>query len=338
MAVRRSPRDAAVGPDWSRGSVVVRVHHSIRLTSRDGFGGEAPPVPVGNLLRQIKPAVRESIMMGLVGRSRPPGRPPAWLVSASDVRFIGIEGESQGDTVLHFEAPRLGEAAEELYQQQEFWPSKPPAEDTGFDLLGDVLSDVAAHRADSDRFDSPLLKRIGGFGKILHGVYQRASLTGHRYTDQQPAVLDGNTIANALRLDFEMPMPQRVRVVGNLDMIRLSSRGFELILDDGTLARGVLIEGDMAALKPLVGHRALVQGEAFYRPSGRLLRIDAARVDPGEDQPGIWSVIPPPRRRKLDTRQLLKRQGPSSGISAFFGTWPGDETDEEWEEMIERLS
>ena len=45
-----------------------------------------------------------------------------------------------------------------------------------------------------------------------------------------------------------MPMPQRVRVVGNLDMIRLSSQGFELILDDGTLARGVLIEGDMAAL------------------------------------------------------------------------------------------
>ena len=317
---------------------MARIHHSIRLTGQQGYGKEAPPVPVGNLLRLIAPAVRQAILMGFVGRSRPLGRPPSWLVAATDVRFVGIDGGSQGETILHFEAPPLGEAAGELYRQQEFWPSRPPADDTGFDLLGDVLGDVTAHREDSDRFDSPLLRGIGRFSKVLDRAYNRAVFVGHRYSDESPAVLDEATIANAQQLDSETPMPQRVRVVGDLDMIRMSSQGFELLLDDGTPARGVLIEGDMACIKPLCGHRVLVQGLAIYRPSGRLLRIDADRVEPGEGVPDVWSVIPPPRKRKLDTRQLLKPQGPSSGVSAFFGKWPGDETDEEWSDMIERLS
>ena len=123
-----------------------RVHHTIRLIGRIAYGSEAPPIPVGNMLRLIEPAVRQSILMGFLGRSRPPGRPPAWLVSASDVRFVGIDGGREGETILHFEAPRLGESADELYRQQEFWPSRPPAEDTGFDLLCDILGDVSAHK------------------------------------------------------------------------------------------------------------------------------------------------------------------------------------------------
>ncbi len=132
-----------------------RIHHTIRLMGRAEYGSEAPPVPVGNLLRLIGPAVRRSILMGFLGRSRPPGRRPAWLVSASDIRFVGIDGGHEGETILYFEAPRLGESADEMSRQQEFWRSRPPAEDTGLDLLCDILGDVSAHKTDSDRFDSP---------------------------------------------------------------------------------------------------------------------------------------------------------------------------------------
>lgn len=35
--------------------------------------------------------------------------------------------------------------------------------------------------------------------------------------------------------------------------------------------------------------------------------------------PGDWEPLPP------------------GGVPAFFGTWPGDETDEEWDHIIEGL-
>lgn len=121
-------------------------------------------------------------------------------------------------------------------------------------------------------------------------------------------------------------------------MIRMSSQGFEILLRDGTRAWGVLIEGDMTALAPLFGQRVSVQGTAVYRPSGRLLRIDAVLVEAHAGESSLWSVIPPPRKRKIDVRQLMRLQGPTTGVSAFFGTWPGEESDEEWEEMVEGLS
>jgi hypothetical protein len=292
---------------------------------------------VGNLLRLIPGAVRQATLMGFVGRSQLPGRPPAWLTSATDIRFVGYDGASGGDTVLHFEAPRLGEAAEVQYQQQEFWPTKPPAEDTGFDLLGDVIADVAAHRTDSERFDLALLKRIRDFSRALDRNYDRFSLAGHRFTEAAPAVVDQKTLENARLLESETPLPQKVRISGVLDMIRRSSQGFELVLDDGMKVRGVLIEGEMDSLKPLFGQRVLVQGTAVYRPSGRPLRIDAGLVEPSGVDSGLWAAFPPPRRRKLDTKLLLKPQSAKTGVSAFYGTWPGDETDEEWNEIVEGL-
>ena len=94
-----------------------------------------------------------------------------------------------------------------------------------------------------------------------------------------PAVVDEATVENARRLDSETPIPQRVRVVGTLDMIRMSSQGFELVLDDGTPARGVLIEGDMAALKSLA-----VTGP---RPGPAIYRLPAAS---SASTPAAWSL------------------------------------------------
>src|SRR5439155_25873964 len=119
---------------------MTRMLHVVRLRSKDHYGRHVPPSAVGEILRALPVVVRQAIRMGFAGRSTTRGRRPAWLTAASDIRFVGFDGNE--DTLLHFEAPSFGEAAEELYRQPEFWPNKPPPEDTGFDLLGDVLADV----------------------------------------------------------------------------------------------------------------------------------------------------------------------------------------------------
>ena len=126
-------------------------------------------------------------------------------------------------------------------------------------------------------------------------------------------------VAAARKPDTETPRPQRVRIVGDLEMIGMSGRGFELLLDDSSHAACILVEGDIADLKPLVGHRVLVQGLAYYRPSGHLLRIDVDRVGPGHGESDIWSVIPAPRKRTITRPSCASRKAlraayrPSSG-------------------------
>jgi hypothetical protein len=248
---------------------------------------------------------------------------------------VGYDGIK--DTVLFFEAPPFGEAAGELYQQREFWPTKPPPEDTGFDLLGDVLHDVGVEAEDSERFDPPLLKRLARFRNGLTEGFTGVFLSGHRFPEAQPAVLTAETIAAAERLYSETPAPQRVRIVGRLDMIWQSRQGFILILDDGQEVRGVLTEGDIGSLTNQFGERVVVHGRAIYRPSGHLLRLDAERIDAGAGEPAIWSRVPPATFRKLDVKRLIQMQNQKSGVAAIFGKWPGDETDEELLDMLKRM-
>jgi len=42
--------------------------------------------------------------------------------------------------------------------------------------------------------------------------------------------------------------------------------------------------------------------------------------------------------KKFDRASLHKPQGPDSGINAVIGKWPGDETDEEINALLEELS
>src|SRR5580693_3150479 len=122
------------------------ITQSIVLNESRHWGAKPPADAVGNVLRLITPAVQYAIRMRFEGRSLFRGVRPAWLDAASDVRFVGREGMDK--TALLFEMPQLGDAAPRLYEQKELWSSRPEPTDTGFDLLGDVIKDVAERNTD----------------------------------------------------------------------------------------------------------------------------------------------------------------------------------------------
>ncbi len=309
---------------------------TVILKSQRHYGHRAPPGQLGELLRELLRAVQQSIQMAFTGRSRLRGRRPAWLTQAADIRFVAYSGEDE--TVLYFEAPRLGEAAQELYEQQELWPTRPDANDTGFDLLADVIDDVARNNSDSDKFDRPLLECLARFRNAVNGEFQEMVITGSRYTADRPCVLNESIIRTAKGLSSNTPLPQRVRIVGELDMIRASTQTFALKLDDGEEIRGVMVSGDVGELKNLFQKRVMVLGKAIYKASGRVLRIDADEVTPATEEDRFFSTVPQPARQKLDVRESVRKQQHKRGLAAVFGKWPGDETDEEIDQALQELS
>ncbi len=308
---------------------------TVTLKSKDHYGKKVPPKAFGEFLTVLPDAVRFSIRMAFESRSRARGKRPSWLTAASDIRFVGHSGDDA--TVLHFDAPRLGEAAGKLYEQGELWPTRPNADDTGFDLLGDVIADVAANNGDSERFDRPLLNEVERFRHGLNGCFQQMEFTGTRYPISQPAVITSAVIESAKRLSHNTPQPQQTRLVGKLDMIRDSTNSFAIKLKDGQDVRGVLTEGEIAKVTTLFGQEVLVLGKAIYRPSGKLLRIDADEVILAGERDQFFSSVPKPRRSRYDLREVLREQQHKKGISAIFGKWPGDETDEQIAEAMKEL-
>ncbi len=309
---------------------------TVTLKSPHHYGRRVPPQFLGPVLEVIPNIVRHSIRMAVEGRSRAKGKRPDWLCLAADIRFVGHSGDDE--TVLQFEAPALGAAAPKLYEQGEFWPTRPDPSDTGFDLLGDVVTDVAAGNADSERFDPPLLGQVAKLRPALSGPFSAMSITGQRYAVDHAALVTATIVETARAFYNDTPSPRRVRLVGKLDMLRASTQAFGLILDDGHEIPGVLTVGDIAGLTPLFKQRVLVLGKAVYRPSGRALRIDADEILAATEQDRFFTTVPPPRRHKFDLTRLLREQPNKKSLAAIFGKWPGDESDEQIEQALKDLS
>jgi hypothetical protein len=312
------------------------VMQTITLSSREHFGQRVPAQGLGSLLEKMPEAVRQSVRMAVEGRSRAKGKRPDWLRAAADIRFLRHEGRDQ--TILHFEAPTLGEAAPRLYEQKELWPTKPDASDTGIDVLADVFRDVAARDADSERFDRTLLDSIAEFRKVLNGTFTEMVVPGRGAQRQKAIVVTRQVVEIARTLYTNTPLPQRVLLVGKLDMIRASTQSFGVLLDDDQEVRGVLVEGDIQRISPLLNQRVLVVGKAVYRASGRLLRVDADDVTKMTEEGQFFSAIPKPVRQHFDIREAIREQQNKLGVAAIIGKWPGNETEDEIRQALRDLN
>lgn len=129
------------------------------------------------------------------------------------------------------------------------------------------------------------------------------------------------------RLRDETPRPQGARVAGVLETVSASRQEIVLLLKDGSRVPAQIEQHDLASLRGLLGVHVVVSGVAYYRPSGRLLRLDVEQIDAARPEDAVFEHAPIPRRQRL----ALDTATPSEtgGVSSFFGTWPGDETDEE---------
>jgi len=308
----------------------------LTLRSDALYGHRVPPQAFGDILRTFPRLLRGSVRMSFEGRSAARGRRPRWLEAASDIRFVDHQGKDE--TVLYFETPMLGEAAAELYDQQEIWPSRPDPEDTPFDLLADVVEDVRSGVSDSDRFDRPLLKKLRELGRGLNGTFKSCLISSRRYSDDRLAVVDKAVVTSADELTRSTPQPRQIRIAGVLDMIRASTNTIGVKLDKGQEIRGVLVQGDATQIHELLNQKVTLLGKAIYRPSGNLLRVDVAEVRSMRDEDAFFTQVPTPQRAAKDKEVVVVQQHRTSNIAAIIGRWPGNETDAEIELALQELS
>jgi hypothetical protein len=214
------------------------------------------------------------------------------------------------------------------------WETKPSPDETAVNVLSRVTREVRQGNPDSTLYDRHLLKQFSHSTRL----FKRRLVSMDLPDRQNVAQLDREVAAKATELTDQTPSPRQVRVVGHLDMIRHSTRSFEMLLQEGNAVRGVLENGEqMDALKSLLGKTVLVVGKAVYRPSGSLLRVDAQAIADGARESNMFSKVPAPIQHRQPITRLRISEQAKRGVPGFFGKWPGDETDEELLAMLREV-
>jgi hypothetical protein len=131
----------------------------------------------------------------------------------------------------------------------------------------------------------------------------------------------------------ETPAARVVRVSGILDSLTVSTRAMAVRLEDGRLLRGFAGAVPLDELKHFLGAAIVVEGNATFRPSGEASRIEVESVFPSGPGDVIWAKFP-----KVESGTRSRQSVAPIGLDAFFGKWPGDETDDEIARGLRDLS
>ncbi|HEX9580920.1 MAG TPA: hypothetical protein VF970_07430 [Gemmatimonadales bacterium] len=282
------------------------------------------------MLHILVDGARRALRLRIEGRSTARGPAPAWISQAAEFEVVALR---EGSAVVVLEARELVDAAEALGQLAMFEPLTPSA--TGLSLLRESVEQAIQGREESDVLDDGVLEVVEGWQRVLsHGVseaeFGNATGTVTHITAQD--------LEKVARLRKETPPPQRVRVAGWLDLIRHSDRMFTLKLESGATLRGIAEGIGPEKLAGLFGRKAVVSGTAVFRPSGRVLRIEADHIESAADDFSLWSYEPKPALTGANAEALRRPQGPRSGLAAIIGAWPGDEPDEVVTRALKELS
>lgn len=304
------------------------IEHTIRLLGPGAGHGKPSPEAIGPLLSALGPAVRDCLRIAFFSSSRIKGRPYKALQRAWDIRLSGIRGGSDESTEVILEAPRLGEAAPLFYEQMDLWDDAPGPDETALDVLGSTLTDINSGQPSSNRYDLPLLLRLHRFDRVLRAGVTRMTLEGHHLVgDRISPPIERTFIETVDSMMDATPSSRRVRIHGTLDMVRCSDRVFEIVTLDGERLRSAWIPADVAPLKEYLDQAVLIEGEAMFRPSGSVLRVDADAIRQARSGDEFFSLLPRPANGfGLSTMTGAIPERRKSGFDSLAGGWPGDES------------
>ena len=306
------------------------VDRTFEVRGPSGLGASPRPELVGPLLAGLHDTLVDSVRMGFLHTSRMRGRIPRGLEAAANVRFVGMEGSGDDLTKLHFKVARFGDVAGELFDQRQLWDDGPKPEQTAFDLLALSLGDVRNQRGDSSRYDHGLLNRFAKYRSSLKRGVDSILIDGSK---SKEACIDPVLVDAAESLSKQTPPSRRVRLCGKLDMLGVSRKVMGLYLEDGTLVTALWNTEDFAGLAGYLDKDVVIEGLAVFRPSGRLLRIDADAIDSAGSRDSYFSVLPLPG--VVDYAAALRVRPGSSPYKDLLGMIPGEESDEEFLKAIE---
>ena len=188
------------------------------------------------------------------------------------------------------------------------------SDETAIDYFSDVLTTALSGNRESLLADRPLLDACARFSRACPAGLELVRSNGIALN------LRPSDVSVLEHLHDVTPGNRAVRVAGNLKPE--STPGMATLV----VANGDSVRVRFAGVVP-VGTRTVVSGIGHFGPSGACFLVDAECV--GAEVPGDELFAEVPRSHPLDFVPPSVPPDALTGVNAFLGIWPGDETDDE---------
>jgi hypothetical protein len=280
----------------------------------------------------IRNIAEGALQIRLRGVSLTKGRKKASLAEALRVSLTGIKN---GSTILQLNAKQFSKTLEpyqtDLFRQeaQQNLPNHTPVS-----LFIETFRDATLEGGNQDLLDKALLKELRQFKKAFQGDNEVFVVTNEGTI---PVLeLKKPDFRKIQELDEEIPDSEPILINGIVEELKYSKLKVKIKTSDGIVDGFLSDELTSTEIAQYWGKEVTIVGTAHFKGGGKSV-IEISRIFDAAEGDKYFSRKPRAETVEQQINRQLKEKGFKNTLADIVGNWPGEETDEEFEEILQDL-
>lgn len=255
-------------------------------------------------------------------------------VSLQDALKVSLTGIKEGSTVLCFEAEKFQKTLQPY--QTDIFRAEAQAElpaETPMSLFIKSFQFALAEDDHQELLDKPLLRELK---KVQKAFFTGDEIISFSNQGSMPELqLTQNDFKKIKILEDEIPDPKPIVLNGVVELLQFSKLKVKIKTTEG-IVDGFLSD-DLSSddIAPFWGKEVTITGTSHFKPRGQTI-IEIERVFEPSAGDSYFSKRTRSETVEMQLQRQIREKG-SNPLAEIIGKWPGDETDEEFEQMLKDL-
>lgn len=287
---------------------------------------------LSQIARDTKEIATKALMLRVRGFSDI--KPDAKLKSALDIRLAKLVGDANNGTEMLLDCDSFNDSLKNL-QLNLFKATEDILQLTPMALVIQSFRSALIDGEDLDNLDKPLIKSLLKFKNNIVSDEEIFYLSNRNTIPEiKFKKKDFDKIA---KIEDAIPEPRKVIVKGKLDEMKISKGKLGLMTTDGMINVFANNRGIVDGIISFLGKDVTITGIAHFKPNGIVSFVEIEHYN----EPGVNDEFFSKKPRAMNTEQQIlfqiKQGKKKNPLSEIAGSWPGDESDEEFEELLKSL-
>lgn len=306
------------------------MNYDIKIANNYEGAGRLELERLSFLARHLKTIAKKALLLQLFGYSK--------VTLDSKLKkhlnvFMTPPARSGNETLFTLDADSFSELPIQL---DVFRDKSKLHSHTPVSLIIQTFNAALDDEGDKNLLDEPIVNELIKFKKFFETDTESILMSNRGSVPE--AQFSKKSIEKIENLFKETPQPQSIIIHGTIDEMKYS-RSQLVLLTKGN-ERVVVMQKSKERLKEIktfFGKNITVRGKAYFKPGGQLSYVQMESF--GEPRSGdeFFSKKPQQIPVQQQIALQLKAGKKNNPLEDIFGKWPGNETEEEFNEMLKSI-
>lgn len=283
---------------------------------------------LSNIAEGIRNISEGALQIRLKGVSLTRGRKK---ISLQDSLKVSLTGIKEGSTVLCLQTERFKKTLEPY--QTDIFKAEAQAQlpdEAPMSLFTKSFQMALAEDDGDDLLDKPLLRELKSLKKAFFN--ENETITVSNQGSQPELSLTQKDFKKIKVLEDEIPDPKPVVLNGVVEMLQYSKLKVKIKTEEGIVDGFLSDDLTPESIAGFWGKEVTLTGITHFKARGKSV-IEIQRVSEPGDGDAYFSKKPKSETVEVQLERQIREKG-SNPLAEIMGKWPGDESDEEFEQML----